>query len=491
MAMSLHRHDAPATPAGVVAELVQRLRGLGEVLWSAQSDDTLVSVVEGLQVLVAAAAAVEAGVLVEAEARDLAKGKLAFGSTGDWLTHVGGLRQGEGKKRLARAQALTGPLDRTRRGLLEGRVSPAQADLIVAAVQALPSGEWVPARGERLMVESAARLDATDLARTGRHLVQVVDPDAEDRRHEAALERAERAAHLSRYLVIADDGAGGIRLKGYGSVEDGAVLRAALLPMTAPRPAGDLDVAGEPCEQATDSREHGARLWDALVATAQHALDTDLPPETHGARPRLIVTLDHDTLKRELEGRGVATTADGLDLPPAVVRRLACDAGLIPAVLGGRGEVLDVGRTRRLVTAVLWTALVLRDRHCTFPGCTRPPLMCHAHHITHWLNGGRTSQSNLPSYVGTTTGPSTTRHGRSDSILPTTNPNSSHQQRPAWQPNGSDIDPEKNRVSVYRPSCDRRSNQTSWLPSYGACSARIAAYARSRLASASATTSSG
>jgi hypothetical protein len=120
--------------------------------------------------------------LVVAEARDLAREKLHFGSTGDWLTHVGGLRKGEGKKRLVRALALTGavtgPLDRVRRGLLEGRVSPGQADLIVQSMAALPSGEWVRARGERLMVDAAARLDATDLARTGRHLVEVVDPEA-------------------------------------------------------------------------------------------------------------------------------------------------------------------------------------------------------------------------------------------------------------------------------------------------------------------------
>jgi hypothetical protein len=204
-------------------------------------------------------------------------------------------------------------------------------------------------------------------------------------------------------------------------VEDGAVLRAALLPLTAPTPAettahttadstadttaaGDLDGsgddAGEPCQRQPDPREHGARLWDALVATARHGLDTGLPPETHGTRPRLVVTVDHDTLKAGLEARGVATTADGLDLPAGVVRRLACDADLVPAVLGGHGEVLDVGRTRRLVTPAIWTALVLRDRHCTFPGCTRPPLMCHAHHLTHWIHGGTTSLPNLALVCG-------------------------------------------------------------------------------------------
>ena len=49
----------------------------------------------------------------------------------------------------------------------------------------------------------------------------------------------------------------------------------------------------------------------------------------------------------------------------------------------------------RLVTAAIWKALVVRDRHCRFPHCTRPPIMCHAHHITHWIDGGATSLDNL------------------------------------------------------------------------------------------------
>jgi hypothetical protein len=403
--MSIQHHTPAPTPAGspagVVAEVVARLRGLAEVWWSALSDDQLVGVVEGLQVLSSVAAGVEAGVVAEADGRGLAKTRLAYGSTGDWLTHVGGLRKGEGKARVVRARAVTGPLPRTRQGLLAGTVSPAQADLIVAAIDGLPGDRWVRARGEKVMVDHATRLDASELARTGRHLVHVVDPGAEDRHLERQLDRDERAAHLGRYLAITTDGAGGVRLKGHGSVEDGAILRAALLPLTTPTPATQVDEeTGAPCEKTADPREYGARLWDALVQTAQHGLDTDLPPETHATPPRLLVTIDHHTLTGALEGAGVATTADGLDLPAGVIRRLACDAEIIPAVLGSHGEVLDVGRTRRLVTTAIWTALVLRDRHCTFPGCNRPPVMCQAHHLTHWLDGATTCLDNLALLCG-------------------------------------------------------------------------------------------
>jgi hypothetical protein len=136
------------------------------------------------------------------------------------------------------------------------------------------------------------------------------------------------------------------------------------------------------------------------VGTAHHALDTQLPAETHCTPARLLVTLDHQTLKNRLHTAGVGTTADGTDLPLDALRRLACDAEIIPAVLGSHSEVLDLGRLRRPVTPALWTALVVRDRHCTFPGCRRPPLMCHAHHIVHWADGGETSLDNLALLCG-------------------------------------------------------------------------------------------
>ena len=186
----------------------------------------------------AALAAVEAGAVAEVEARDLATQGLRFGSTGDWLTHTGGLRRGEGKQRVVRAKALTGPLPEDVRGAggrdrvpgpgrhhrHRGRRPPAR--------RAASGGA-----GRRSCVTQAARLNGSELARAGRHLVHVVDPDAADRKLQAALEREERAAHLDRYLAITEDRAGGVWIKGHGTAEDGALLTAALLPLTRPEPA--------------------------------------------------------------------------------------------------------------------------------------------------------------------------------------------------------------------------------------------------------------
>jgi hypothetical protein len=92
---------------------------------------------------------------------------------------------------------------------------------------------------------------------------------------------------------------------------------------------------------------------------------------------------------------GAGTTLTGELLAPETVRRMACDAAIIPAVLGGRSELLDLGRTVRLVTPKLFLALCLRDKGCTFPGCSRPPTWCDAHHCLHWCDGGPTDLSNM------------------------------------------------------------------------------------------------
>ncbi len=133
-------------------------------------------------------------------------------------------------------------------------------------------------------------------------------------------------------------------------------------------------------------------MLDALVEGCRRLQGADLSPRSRGTCPRLTLTMAVDDLHRV---SGFATTETGELLSASAVRRLCCDAEVIPAVLGSESEVLDVGRLQRFVTAAIWKALVARDQHCRFPHCTRPPLMTHAHHIEHWADGGATSLPNL------------------------------------------------------------------------------------------------
>ena len=77
------------------------------------------------------------------------------------------------------------------------------------------------------------------------------------------------------------------------------------------------------------------------------------------------------------------------------VRRLSCDGAIQRVVLSPQSAVLDVGRTQRLVTPAIRTALEVRDGGCVIPGCDRPSGWCEAHHIKHWSAGGETSLQNL------------------------------------------------------------------------------------------------
>jgi len=122
-----------------------------------------------------------------------------------------------------------------------------------------------------------------------------------------------------------------------------------------------------------------------------------------GDATTLVVTIDlaslrHDLGVAELLGPHLPGPPDieghGQTMTAAEARRLACAAGILPAVLGGDSELLDLGRTRRLFTAAQRRALRLRDRECRAEGCTIPAAWCEAHHgADPWARGGRTDLS--------------------------------------------------------------------------------------------------
>ena len=381
-------HTRTEGPAAAVAAARRTVVGLADTLWAATRPAELLAVTEELQALRSAVAAMEARVAVEVEASEAAK-TAGWVSPGDYLTHVAGARHGHGSRVLRMARGLCGDRTATLLALQAGDVSPEHAEVVVAVVDRLPTSPVLRDEAERMLLDHAASLNASELRRAGDHLLEVLDPDGTARADERALDRLERSAHLGRFLTIADDGIGGVRVRGRGTVEDAAIIKTALHALAAPRPGTDPDSG----EGGRDLRDHGARCWDALVETCLRAQEADgLLPDQHGAKPRVTVTVTLDALRTEV---GAATLDNGDVLSASAMRRLACDAEVIPAVLGSAGEVLDVGRTQRLVTAAIWKALVLRDRHCRFPGCRRQPLACDAHHLVHWADGGSTSLDNL------------------------------------------------------------------------------------------------
>jgi hypothetical protein len=124
-------------------------------------------------------------------------------------------------------------------------------------------------------------------------------------------------------------------------------------------------------------------------------------PKTAKQRPSLAlaVLIDFQTLTGQLAAKGICELFDGTPISAATVRRLACDAALIPMVLGSRGEVLDQGRRIYLPTVAQRHAVAVRDRHCAFPGCRRPAKWTDVHHIVPFkpgaASGGKTDLDNL------------------------------------------------------------------------------------------------
>lgn len=143
-----------------------------------------------------------------------------------------------------------------------------------------------------------------------------------------------------------------------------------------------------------DPRSPGKRRADGLlvlIGAGARAVDDDGAVVTSGGA-RIVITIDHEVLVGRLRGAGVDET--GTAISAGAARRLACDAEILPMVLGGPSEPLDVGRSKRLVDKGLRRAVIHRDRHCTFPGCDRPPSWCDVHHVRPWWLGGGTSLSN-------------------------------------------------------------------------------------------------
>jgi hypothetical protein len=111
----------------------------------------------------------------------------------------------------------------------------------------------------------------------------------------------------------------------------------------------------------------------------------------------LAVTVTLAELRAALAGRPGATGGmldTGIALTPAELRLLACDAGIIPAVLGSPSQVLDLGRATRTFTLPQLRAMAIRDRGCIAPGCDHPPCASQGHHQVTWADGGPTDIDN-------------------------------------------------------------------------------------------------
>lgn len=348
------------------------------------TDRRLIAELAAAQVRATRAQARWLALLAEAEAREATQRELGL-HTANWLTNQNThwARSAREEVRFAVGLAETPAVGQA---LARGEVSVEQAKVILTGVRRLPA-ELDATQREQVaehLVELAGEFGPYGLSRLANRAVEVVAPEVGEDADRRAIERIEAEQQRDRYVTWQRDADGAWLLRAkLGKVAGAQVV--GLLRALASRQRSTMLLASEEIT-------HAQAAADALVTLADHYSSCGEAPR-HGAdRPRILVNLDYETLLGRLGTATLLNTGDRITAGEA--RRLACDAEIIPVVLGGDSVPLDVGRKHRLFTSTLRDLVIRRDQGCAFPGCDRGPADCEVHHIRSWFLGGATSLSN-------------------------------------------------------------------------------------------------
>ena len=291
-------------------------------------------------------------------------------TTKAWLVEEQQLAPGNAARRLKVARtSVTRPavLDAMR----AGDATLDQAGLIVNFLPKLPDAQTRDV-AEAELLKAAAYVDPSLLARGLRELTDRLCLN------ETAEGRAVRARE-GRYLRFTDTINRMVRIDGMLPAAEASIVKKALYPL-------GLTLG------ADDARTHPQRHADALVELATLAMKSGNLPETAGEPTQCLVTTSlSDLVRRLIPGDTATSTLNGEPITPNTARMHACDAGIIPAVMGGASEVLDLGRSTRTWSRAQRRAAKLRaGATCEAPGCRAAIERCDLHHEDYWSQGGNT-----------------------------------------------------------------------------------------------------
>jgi len=265
-------------------------------------------------------------------------------------------------------------------GEIRGSIRPAQAQVIVAALEKLP--DTVPVEdievAEQELVKLAAHLNPVELRKAARHVCDLLDTDGP--------EPAEDKAYAKEALSLRDVDHG-VKFTGYLANENAELCRSLIHAGAKPHKTVD----GELDPRSRDKRQADALTAVLNTAAAAAASPSFIPGD--GPKAHITITADLEDLRSGAGGAGIGDLVYGDGLSAAAIRRLACDAAVTPIILGKNSVPLDVGWTKRFVTGHIRKALNFRDRGCVV--CGAPPISCEAHHLVHWIDGGATKLCNL------------------------------------------------------------------------------------------------
>ncbi|WP_460853142.1 HNH endonuclease signature motif containing protein [Nocardioides montaniterrae] len=321
----------------------------------------------------------EAEMRLLAAAGDLAQDTGAR-DAGQWLAHEAHLDPRTCHSELKLAQAIDEKCSQVAASMRAGAVNRAQAQVIVTALEKLPPeiDQVTRRRAEKHLVELAGQFGPRELRTLGDRILSVVAPDIADEADARALEREERSARIKTSIRFKRLGDGITRI--VGQVPDAVAARLETY----------LDAFSSPRVSTGERLPRSRRLGQAFCALLEH-LDPKKLPDHGGDATTVMVTIPLEDLRRDLATAGIIGSLEGdLQITADEARRLACTAKIIPVVLGGKGEILDLGRAQRLFNASQRKALRLRDKQCRAEGCSIPATWCEAHHSHPWSAGGKT-----------------------------------------------------------------------------------------------------
>jgi len=307
---------------------------------------------------------------------------VAASSAANWLAHQTKQTRAEANSTVRLGHALEDH-SFTRDALASGGVCVEQARVIVDAVDRLPDhvDADLKMKAEAHLLAEAAHHDAKTLRILGKRLFEVVDPDGADAHEAALLEREEAAVARDTYLRLWDDGHGTTHGRFEIPTLAGAALKKMLVAVASLKHQRAVKGAG--VERLPAPEAMGQAFCELITRYPTKRL-----PKLGGLNATLLVLISEDSLMGRLEQAGTLDT--GEHISPALARKLACEAGIIPAVLGGDSMPLDVGRKKRLHPEYQRLAILIRDQGCRAEGCDRRTGL-HTHHTNEWAKGGTTN----------------------------------------------------------------------------------------------------
>ncbi|MEI5675649.1 MULTISPECIES: HNH endonuclease signature motif containing protein [unclassified Nocardioides] len=379
--MSASRHAPPHPVPGLLARTGDNVAALRDAwLLNLSADETGRALIEADR-LQSQLTELQARLAAHADAVDTA-GPSGATSTANWLAVATRQTRTSTHRLMRLADALDRELyEPVRHALAEDAVNPEQALVITDAVDALPAEvtDRVREKAIGILLDHARHHDAKDLRRIGKRILDVVAPEIGEAHEAKLLAAEEHRALASARVTMSDDGHGTTYGRFQVPTATGDTLRKMLTAIAAPKRHTGAD-------RGEVRRPGPERMGRAFVELLDR-IPTNTLPKAGGVNATIVVTISLDELRKEA---AVGTLDTGHRLSAHAIRRLACEAGIIPAVLDGDGQVLDLGRTRRFHNRAQRTAMAVRDKGCTTNGCDVPPWLCHAHHDDPWSTGGST-----------------------------------------------------------------------------------------------------